>query len=66
MSEWTELLWNRALAKRVSDVTLIVDQLLPVPRRHGVVRAARRAGQRASATTAHARRRVRSDTRAAA
>jgi hypothetical protein len=61
LRDWTELLWNRALAKRVTDVTLIVDQLLPVSKRPRVVQAAVHAGQRAGATTSRARGRIRAD-----
>jgi hypothetical protein len=46
MREWTELLWNRSVAKMVADVTLIVDQLLPVSARPRVVKAAVHASQR--------------------
>jgi len=46
MREWTELLWNRALAKMVADVTLFVDQLLPVSTRPRIVGAALHASQR--------------------
>jgi hypothetical protein len=58
MSEWTELLWSRAVAKRVTEVTLCVDDLLaPLPR-HPVVRTARRAGQRTSAKARRTTRRL--------
>ena len=48
MSQWTELLWNRAIASRVTAATLTVDELLPRPRANGVVRVARRVGQLSS------------------
>jgi hypothetical protein len=51
MSQWTELLWNRAVATRVTAATLTVDELLPRPRAGGVVRLARRAGQLAGSPT---------------
>jgi hypothetical protein len=31
LHRWTELLWNRALAKKVSDETLVLDSVLPRP-----------------------------------
>lgn len=47
--EWTDLLWSRAVAKRVTDVTLLVDDLLPDPRRPGLVEATAHAGQQVGA-----------------
>ncbi|MGH2985260.1 MAG: hypothetical protein ACRDLO_01060 [Solirubrobacterales bacterium] len=29
--QWSELLWNRAVAKKVSDMTLVLDTVLPAP-----------------------------------
>jgi hypothetical protein len=29
--QWSELLWNRAVAKKVSDETLVLDSVLPLP-----------------------------------
>jgi hypothetical protein len=29
--QWSELLWNRAVAKKVSDMTLVLDAVLPEP-----------------------------------
>jgi hypothetical protein len=29
--QWSELLWNRAVAKKVSDMTLVLDSVLPAP-----------------------------------
>jgi hypothetical protein len=46
MREWTELLWNRSVAKMVADVTLIVDELLPVSTRPRVVKVAVHASHR--------------------
>jgi hypothetical protein len=46
MREWTELLWNRSVAKMVADVTLIVDELLPVSTRPRVVTVAVHASHR--------------------
>jgi hypothetical protein len=46
MSEWTELLWNRAVAARITAVTLLVDDLLPLSR-DGVAETARRTLMRA-------------------
>jgi hypothetical protein len=34
LGAWSELLWNRALAKVVFDVTCRADQVFPAPRRH--------------------------------
>lgn len=31
LRHWSELLWNRALAKKVSDETLVLDSVLPRP-----------------------------------
>lgn len=47
--EWTDLLWSRAVAKRVTDVTLLVDDLLPDPRRPRLVEATAHAGQQVGA-----------------
>jgi hypothetical protein len=58
MSEWTELLWSRAVAKRVTEVTLCVDDLLTPPTHNTVVQAARRAGQRTGATARRTKRRL--------
>jgi hypothetical protein len=30
-TQWSELLWNRAVAKKVSDMTLVLDTVLPAP-----------------------------------
>ena len=57
--EWTELLWNRALTKRVTDVTLLVDKLLPVRSSARVVEAGIEAGRRARARAAAVRKRNR-------
>jgi hypothetical protein len=61
MTEWTELLWNRAVAKRVTEVTLVVTDLLPEPKCHAVVFRARRAGQRTKGATRRATRRMRGE-----
>jgi hypothetical protein len=61
VSDWTELLWNRAVALRITAVTLIVDDLLPPPARDGVVETARRATRRTVARTRLAPARVRGD-----
>lgn len=57
LREWTELLWGRALAKRVTAVTLLVDELLPDPTRSRLVEATvhvgHGAGARASALREH-------------
>lgn len=47
--EWTELLWSRALSKRVTDVTLLVDDLLPDPSRPKLIEVTAQAGHRAGA-----------------
>jgi hypothetical protein len=31
VKQWSELLWNRALARKVSDATLVLDTVLPPP-----------------------------------
>jgi hypothetical protein len=61
VSEWTELLWNRAVALRITAVTLIVDDLLPAPARNGVFETARRATRRTVSWTRRAPARVRDD-----
>jgi hypothetical protein len=61
MSEWTELLWNRAVAARITKATLLVDDLLPAPKRDRVVEAARRTVRRAGSESG----RVRGDRRSA-
>lgn len=61
VSEWTELLWNRAVALRITSVTLLVDDLLPPPARDRVVETARRATRRTVAKTMQAPTRVRGD-----
>lgn len=61
VSDWTELLWNRAVALRITAVTLIVDDLLPPPAREGVIETARRATRRTVARTRLAPARVRGD-----
>lgn len=65
VSEWTELLWNRAVALRITAATLLVDDLLPPPARDGVVESARRATRRTVARTKRAPARVRGDSRRA-
>lgn len=47
--EWTDLLWSRALAKTVTDVTLLVDDLLPHPRRPRLIEATAHAGHHVGA-----------------
>jgi hypothetical protein len=59
VSEWTELLWNRGVALRITAVTLLVDELLAPPARDGVVETARRATRRTVARTRQAPARVR-------
>jgi hypothetical protein len=59
VSEWTELLWNRAVALRITAVTLLVNDLLPPPARDGVVETARRSTRRTVARTRQAPARVR-------
>jgi hypothetical protein len=66
VSEWTELLWNRAVALRITAVTLIVDDLLPAPTRDSVFETARRATRRTVAWTRQAPTRVRDDSHRAA
>lgn len=61
VSEWTELLWNRAVALRITAATLLVDDLLPSPARAGVVETARRATLRTVARTRQAPARFRGD-----
>jgi hypothetical protein len=61
MSEWTELLWNRAVALRITAVTLTVDDLLPPPAHDGVVEATRRATRRTVLRTRQAPARVRGE-----
>jgi hypothetical protein len=61
VSEWTELLWNRAVALRITSVTLLVDDLLPPPARDRVVETARRATHRMAARTRQAPARTRGD-----
>jgi hypothetical protein len=57
MSEWTDLLWSRAVSAQVTAVTLTVNELLPPPRR-GVISGAglrvRRPAAASSAITAEA------------
>jgi hypothetical protein len=54
MSEWTDLLWSRAIAARVTAVTLTVDELLPAPDQHNVAATVKRAGRRTRDTTRRA------------
>ena len=61
VSEWTELLWNRAVALRITAVTLLVDDLLPPPARDSVVATARRATRRTVARAGQAPARIRGD-----
>jgi hypothetical protein len=55
--QWSELLWNRAVAKKVSEVTLKLDAVLPVPAyERQSLRQALRAPRAPTATTATRRR----------
>ncbi|MCP9488691.1 MAG: hypothetical protein MSC31_02290 [Solirubrobacteraceae bacterium MAG38_C4-C5] len=48
LHQWSELLWNRAVAQKVTSVTLTLDDVLlpPDPRQKAVVEAAGRLGKR--------------------
>ena len=48
LDQWSELLWNRALAQRVIEATLTLDVVLPPPGREQRIRAAvpQRVGRR--------------------
>ena len=52
MSEWTDLLWSRAVSARVTAVTLTVDELLPAPRRRVISGPGHRARRPTSASSA--------------
>ena len=53
MVAWTELMWNQALAQRITDATLVVDVLLP-PRSHRIVAAIHNVPARSHSIASHA------------